>query len=65
MTSDVVVVVFLLLLFFLLLFFIQFNVPFKIISAHNYETGQSVGGAKMAEPQEKPPGTPMPDTAVT
>ena len=24
----------------------------------SYETGQSVGGAKTAEPREKPPGTP-------
>ena len=35
-------------------FFIQFCVPLKIISAH--ETSQSVGGAKMGEPQEIPPG---------
>ena len=37
-------------------FFVQFYVSFKIISAHN-ETGQSVGGPKMGEPREKPPGT--------
>ena len=37
--------------------YIQFNVSFKI-SFSSYETGQSVGGAKTAEPREKPPGTP-------
>ena len=36
-------------------FNIQFNVSFKIISAH---MKLSVGGAKTAEPREKPPGTP-------
>ena len=36
-------------------FFFQFNVPFKIISAH---MSISVGGAKMGGPREKPPDTP-------
>ena len=37
-------------------FFIQFNVPFKIISAH-HETGKSVGVAKTGESRENPPDT--------
>ena len=46
-------------------FVIQFNVPFKIISAHYYETGQSVGGAKTGEPpREKTPGTPASRTLL-
>ena len=45
------------LLLLLLLFLIQFNVPFKIISAH-MRRYQSVGGAKTGEPREKPPDTP-------
>ena len=36
---------------FFLFFFIQFNVPFKIFSAH-MRRGQSVGGAKTGEPRE-------------
>ena len=46
---------------FFFFFFIHFYAPFKIISAHmrpaNYETGQSVGGAKTGEPLEKTPGS--------
>ena len=43
--------------FFFFFFLIQFNVPFKIISAH-MRRGQSVGGVKTGEPREKPPDTP-------
>ena len=43
--------------FFFFFFWIQFNVPFKIISAH-LKRCQSVGGAKTGEPREKPPDTP-------
>ena len=38
-------------------FYIQFNVSFKIISAH-MKRANPVGGAKKAEPREKPHGTP-------
>ena len=37
---------------FLFFFFIQFNVPFKIISL--IETSQSVGGAKLGKPPDTP-----------
>ena len=40
----------------MIFFIIQYNVPFKISSAH--EKGQSVGGAKTGEPKKKTPGTP-------
>ena len=43
--------------FFFFFFKFQFNVPFKIISAH-LRRCQSVGGAKTGEPREKPPDTP-------
>ena len=36
---------------------IQSDDPFKDYFS-SYETGQSVGGAKTAQPREKPPGTP-------
>ena len=39
-------------------FLIQFNVPFKIISAYMRRANQYVGGAKTGEPREKPPDTP-------
>ena len=43
--------------FFFFFFFIQFHIPFMNISAHmRYETGQSLGGARMRE-TENPPGS--------
>ena len=38
------------LFFFVVVFFIQFNVPFKIISL--IETSQSIGGAKREYPEK-------------
>ena len=38
--------------FFFFFFLIQFYVPFKIISAYIYETGQSVGGRKRESPEK-------------
>ena len=40
-----------------LFFFYSVLRPFQDYFS-SYETGQSVGGAKTGEPQEKPPGTP-------
>ena len=43
--------------FFVVVVFNSVLCPFQDYFS-SYETGQSVGGAKTGEPQEKPPGTP-------
>ena len=43
--------------FLFVLFFYSVFHPFQDYFS-SYETGESVGGAKMGEPREKPPGTP-------